>query len=48
MSGVLDRLAYGLCWTLLILGLVLVALIAIPFLFLMALFLIPILVVFGL
>lgn len=44
----LDRLAYGLCWTFLILGLVFVALMAIPFLFLMALFLIPILVVFGL
>lgn len=44
----LDRLAYGLCWAMLILGLVVVALMALPFLFLMALVLIPILVVFGL
>ncbi|MFM7224705.1 MAG: hypothetical protein ACKO1Y_04615 [Actinomycetota bacterium] len=48
MSGLLDRLLYGLVWVILIAGLVVAAMVAIPFLILLALFLIPVLVVFGL
>ncbi|MFM8238313.1 MAG: hypothetical protein ACKOBG_11280 [Actinomycetota bacterium] len=48
MSGLLDRLLYGLAWALLIVGFVVIAMLAIPFLILLALFLIPVLVVFGL